>query len=262
MIDCTGAYGHPNRLGDGGIPAPGEQAFEARITRDIPDVAREADAWAGQTVLLTGAGHSAQTAARDLAAFAREAPGTRVVWAVRRPEPDWQLADDPLPERASLNRTAAELAGGASDAVEARLGAVCEALAERDGRIVATLRNGAADEVEVDHVLALTGCVGDASLYRQLQVHECYATLGPMKLAAALLGETGGDCLAQASHGPDTLVNPEPGFFILGAKSYGRMSQFLLRVGWQQVDDVFALLDGARAARAAGPPTDTARPAR
>ena len=32
----------------------------------------------------------------------------------------------------------------------------------------------------------------------------------------------------------------------LGAKSYGRNSQFLLRIGWQQVDDVFGLLDAER----------------
>jgi len=38
------------------------------------------------------------------------------------------------------------------------------------------------------------------------------------------------------------LRNPEPGFFILGAKSYGRNSNFLLRIGWQQVDDVFEKL--------------------
>jgi hypothetical protein len=111
--------------------------------------------------------------------------------------------------------------------------------------------------VVVDRVLALNGGVGDFTLYRQLQVHECYATAGPMKLAAALLGAAGGDCLTQESHGPDTLRNPEPGFFIVGAKSYGRNSQFLLRIGWSQVDDVFALLDtGAsppRNIRAASP---------
>ena len=67
----------------------------------------------------------------------------------------------------------------------------------------------------------------------------------PIKLAAALIGESGGgDCLAQAGHGPETLVNPEPGFFILGSKSYGRNSQFLLRVGWEQVDQVFSLIAG------------------
>ena len=31
VLDCTGTYGHPNRLGDGGIPAPGEAAHEDHI---------------------------------------------------------------------------------------------------------------------------------------------------------------------------------------------------------------------------------------
>ena len=243
VIDATGTYGNPNRLGDGGIDAVNERAFEDRIARFLPRLDQQPATWAGKTILLTGSGHSAQTAARQLAAFARDAPGTRVVWAVRRVQPDWgAVSDDPLPERASLNASAAELAGGASGAVSMLPGCVTEALHARGGRIVVTLRNGAPEEVEVDRVLALHGGVGDHALYRQLQVHECYATSGPMNLAAALLGEAGGDCLAVAPHGPETLRNPEPGFFILGAKSYGRNSQFLLRAGWQQVDDVFGSL--------------------
>ncbi len=67
-----------------------------------------------------------------------------------------------------------------------------------------------------------------------------------MKLAAALLGAggsaAGGDCLQQTSQGADTLKNPEPGFFILGSKSYGRRNDFLMRVGWEQVGEVFELL--------------------
>ena len=238
VIDATGTYGHPNRLGDGGIDALGERAFEQRITRQLtpPD-----PAWAGRTLLLTGAGASAQTAARDLAAFARDAPGTKVLWAVRATDPDWgAVPDDTLPARAALNAGSRELQHGASDAVRVIDGVVTEALRPADGRIAVTLRNGTAEEVVVDHVLALNGGVGDASIYRQLQVHECYATLGPIKLAATLLASSGADCLAVGPAGPDVLLNPEPHFFILGAKSYGRNSQFLLRTGWQQVDDVFA----------------------
>jgi len=243
VIDATGTYANPNRLGDGGIDAVNERAFEDRIERFLPRLEAHASAWAGKTILLTGSGHSAQTAARALATFARDAPGTRVVWAVRKPEPDWgAVPDDPLPERAALNAEAARLAGGASDAVALRPGCVTEALHARDGRIVVTLRNGTPEEVEVDRVLALNGGVGDHALYRQLQVHECYATSGPMSLAAALLGESGGDCLSVGSHGAEALRNPEPGFFILGAKSYGRNSRFLLQAGWQQVDDVFGSL--------------------
>jgi hypothetical protein len=281
VIDCTGTYGNPNAVGDGGIPAPGERGLSDRLERRLPrfegasptpaiapgsasatgaagpwagsaNATGAAGPWAGSTILLTGAGHSAQTAARDLAQLARAAPGTRVIWAIRSAAPSWgAVTDDPLPERARLNRAADDLVRGASSAIEARLGYVTEALAPRDGRIAVTLRNGISEEVTVDRVLALNGGVGDYSIYRQLQVHECYATAAPMKLSAALLGAAAGDCLAQESHGPDTLTNPEPRFFILGAKSYGRNSQFLMRIGWAQVDDVMGLLAKAGQARGA-----------
>ena len=243
VIDATGTYGNPNRLGDGGIDAVNERLFEDRIERFLPDFELQPEEWAGRTILLTGAGHSAQTAAARLAQFARDAPGTRVIWAVRSAAPDWgAVAADPLPERAALNATVARLAAGASDAVSVRTGYVTEALHGRGERIAVALRNGHVEEVEVDRILALNGGVGDHALYRQLQVHECYATAGPMRLAAALSAGGGGDCLAVASPGPDTLRTPEPGFFILGAKSYGRDSRFLLQAGWQQVADVFEAL--------------------
>ncbi|HEX5759702.1 MAG TPA: flavoprotein, partial [Thermoanaerobaculia bacterium] len=231
VIDTTGTYGQPNSLGDGGIPAPGELPLAPAIRRSIPDLAREAHDWAGRTILLAGSGHSAQTAARDLAELARVAPGTRVVWALRRREPEWgSPAGDPLAERARLAATAAELTAGASPAVQARRGVAVEALAPAaEGRVLVRLRNGGGESVIVDRVLSLTGSIGDHSLYRQLQVHECYATAAPMKLSAALLGAAGGDCLSQTSHGVEVLTNPEPGFFILGAKSYGRNNTFLMR---------------------------------
>jgi len=250
VLDCSGTYANPNRLGDGGIAAAGETALDDRIDRELTDFEADSERWAGRTILLTGAGNSAQTAAHDLARFAREALDTRVVWAVRSARPTWgAVPDDPLPERAALNKIAAELAAGASPAVELRAGVVTERLEDNDGRISVTLRNGDDRELTVDRVLALNGAVGDASLYRQLQVHECYATSGPMSLSAALLGSAAGDCLAAPAPGPETIANPEPGFFILGIKSYGRNNRFLLRNGWQQVDHAFASLapEGVRA---------------
>lgn len=123
-------------------------------------------------------------------------------------------------------------------------GRIVEALTPAGERVTVTLRNGSAapETVEIDRILSLTGYIGDHTLYRQLQVHECYATSGPMKLAAALLGDASGDCLQQVSHGADSLTSPEPDFFLLGVKSYGRNPTFLLRTGWQQVDEVFGLL--------------------
>ena len=81
----------------------------------------------------------------------------------------------------------------------------------------------------------------DHSLSRQLQVHECYATEGPIKLAATLLGGSA-DCLDQLSQGIEILKNPEPNFFILGNKSYGTNTTFLLTHGIQQVNTVMNYL--------------------
>lgn len=63
-----------------------------------------------------------------------------------------------------------------------------------------------------------------------------------MALASALLSSSA-DCLEQESHGADALRSPEPDFFILGSKSYGRNKDYLLKVGWEQVAEVFSLLD-------------------
>ncbi|CAE7469922.1 unnamed protein product [Symbiodinium natans] len=81
----------------------------------------------------------------------------------------------------------------------------------------------------------------DTSIYEELQVHQCYASNGPIKLAATLIGGSG-DCLKQVAAGADALKNPEPGFFILGSKSYGRKSSFLLKIGHEQVMTVLDAL--------------------
>ncbi|MDX1643623.1 MAG: flavoprotein, partial [Thermoanaerobaculia bacterium] len=103
VIDATGTYSEANALGDGGVPAPGEWAASRRILRTIPDVSSEPSSWAGKRLLVVGAGHSAQTAIRDLAELVAEHGDTRVVWALKREEPEFELdPDDPLPDRSAL----------------------------------------------------------------------------------------------------------------------------------------------------------------
>jgi thioredoxin reductase len=238
VLDCTGTYSGPNLLGDGRIPALGEPALDDQIVREIPRCDDE-PAWQG-TLLLVGAGKSAQTAAAGLARL----PGTRVHWVVRAPDPDWgEVVGDPLPARQELVGSSRALAAGENPRVLVHTGRTVAAL-RPDGRRI-QVRLDPTDEFTVDHVIALTGYVGDAGLYRQLQVHECYATAAPMNLSATLLAGAGNDCLAQPAAGLDALRTPEPGFFVLGAKSYGRLTTFLLRTGYEQVDQVIGGLAGA-----------------
>ena len=255
VIDCTGNT-EANALGDGAIPAPGEEAAACAITHGIPDVDGAPADWVGRTVLVVGAGHSATTAVVDLARLAEMHADTHVVWALRGnvPEPE---ANDPLAQRASLMATGGALAANPPACLRVRTGVFVDALTvdesdpttagRQDPQVGVTFRSrdGRVDCIKVDRILALTGKVGDHLLYRQLQVHECWATQGPMRLAAALLRRgVEGDCLNQTSLGRETLSNPEPGLFILGVKSYGCRSDFLMRVGWQQVGEAFELIHG------------------
>jgi hypothetical protein len=241
VLDCTGTYASPNAAGDGGIPAPGEEELGDRILRRLPDLARDWADWRDRTILLLGSGKSAQAAVRDFSTLLPSAPATRVIWSVRNPNPDWgEISEDPLAERQALADAAKRAARGEVPGFRVEAGSTVDRFSA-DGQRVRVRLHGVNDlEVVVDKVLSLTGFVPDATLYRQLQVHECYATTAPMELAAQLLGAASGDCLQPPSYGIAALRSPEPNFFILGAKSYGRNSQFLMRSGYDQVDEVAA----------------------
>jgi len=239
VLDCTGNYATANWTGDGGVPAPGEEDLGDRVVRHLPDLDADRDAWAGREILLVGAGKSAQTAARDLAALVAAAPGTRVHWVVRGTDPGWgEIPGDPLPQRQALVESSRRLARGAVPGFEVVAGAAVDSCTVGPDGVTVRLCGPAGRRLRVDRVLSLTGYLPDPSLHRQLQVHECYATAAPITLSAQLLGDAAGDCLTQPSYGVDVLRSPEPNYFQLGAKSYGRSSQFLLRVGYEQVAEV------------------------
>ena len=244
VIDASGVYGQPNWAGDGGIPARNELYLAPQLGYRLEDVlglARER--YTGKATLLIGAGASAATTAVALSQLATEAPGTRLVWTTRGRAEDLypENAGDPLPERRALHAAARALVGGRSPAVAHVGGAVVEGFEFNSAthRYRVTLMVGEQPRVEeVDRVIVNTGFGPDNSIYRELQVHECYATRAPMKLAAALLGAAAGDCLTTPAFGVEALANPEPDFFILGHKSYGRSPHFLLQAGFAQADEV------------------------
>ncbi len=252
VIDASGTYGNSNHLGGAGVPAPGERALRGRVRYVIPDVLGSDRArYAGRTTLVVGHGHSAATALAGLSELARANPKTRVVWAIRtdRREPFASIERDPLAARAELATLGNRIAVSEGGSITVHRSASVEALAEApDGSLRVSLDVGGRPvEERVDEVLALVGYRPDSEIYRELQIHECYASQAPIKLAAALLGAGGAsaDCLAQTSHGPETLRNPEPNFVILGAKSYGRGSSFLLKIGHEQVREALELLCGS-----------------
>jgi thioredoxin reductase len=250
VLDCTGTYGQHRWLGDGGIPAVGETAAQPHIAYGLDDVCGERRGhYAGRTILLVGGGYSAATTACNLAALAESDQATWTIWLARCPgtQPLKRLPGDPLKERDRLAARANNLATRTDANVEFHPQTAIEAVetAGPDKGFKVTARvAGKPRTWEVDRVIANVGYTPDGQLYRELQVHESYASLGPMTLAAALLKHAGGDCLSVPPQGAGALRNPEPNFYILGAKSYGRNAHFLLRNGFEQVREVFTLISG------------------
>lgn len=251
VIDASGTYGTPNRAGTGGIPARGELYLAPQMSYHLDDVRGLRRArYTGKRTLVLGGGASAATVVADLATLADEAEGTACTWVTRQtlealcPE----MTGDPLPARAALYARARELARGAHAAVRHVGGVEVEGIEYNSATHKYRVQLSRGDETlheEADQVIVNAGYGPDDSLYRELQVHECYASRGPMKLSSALLAATGGtsgDCTEVPSFGVDALLNPEPDFFIVGAKSYGRHDSFLLETGFRQVADVLARL--------------------
>jgi len=268
VLDASGVYANPNATGPGGLPAVGEERLGDRIDRFIPAIRGEARSrYEGRTVLLVGDGHSAATALAELGALARKGPaaGTAVHWAHRdRGEEIFaEIDDDPLPARRRLAADANAVARSAKW-ITRHPGATVISYADAPrGRVRVQLRHPSGGEraIEVDRVLALVGYRPDTSIFRELQVHLCYATEGPMSLSAAVLAADlktpgrAGDCLSQVSHGPESLRTTEPGFFILGAKSYGRNAAFLLTIGHRQILDALSLLAAEQPLESAAGPS-------
>ena len=247
LLDASGVYHRPNWAGDGGIPARSELALAPQMTYHLPDVTGAArPRFAGRRTIVVGGGASAATTIAALAALAGEVPGTGAVWSTRAAAgallPD--LAGDPLAARRELFARARELAHGAHPAVSHVGGAVVEGIEFNSAthRYRVALRVGEETRVEeVDEVVVHNGYGPDTSITRELQAHECWATQGSMKLAAALpaaSGANGGDCLQVPATGPEALEHPEPDFYVIGNKSYGRANTFLLDAGFRQARQV------------------------
>lgn len=250
VLDCTGTYDNHRWLGDGGLPALGETAAEQHLRYTVDDIqGDEAIYYLEKSVLVIGAGYSAATTVVNLAKLAEQQTGTWVIWVARtnRSTPLRRHMGDPLRERDQLAVQANSLATRRDANVEFHnqvlIDRVHTAGAEQPFRVEA--REGGKKIVwEVDRVIANVGYEPDVGLYRELQVHQCYASEGPMALAAALLKHSGADCLQVPGNGAAALKTTEPNFYILGSKSYGRGNNFLLRNGFEQIRDCFALITG------------------
>ena len=252
VIDASGTWQNPNPLGADGMPAIGESEHVEHIAYGIPDIlGAERAAYEGHRVLVIGGGHSAANALLDLARLAESNHAMQLIWALR-----------------GENR-ARVFGGGAADQLSARgqLGSDLRALVEsgrlnlvagfsakriddaKGGGLAVTGATSKGDVMlgPVDRIIVATGQRPGLRMTRELRLDldpwlECSRALGPS------IDPNLHSCGSVPPHGYKELAHPEPDFFTVGVKSYGRAPTFLMATGYEQVRSVAAYLAGDMAA--------------
>src|SRR5690625_64453 len=102
-------------------------------------------------------------------------------------------------------------------------------------------------ELSVDIVVPATGFRPELAMLQELRLDLDAAVEAPRQLGPLIDAEFH-SCGSVAPHGERVLAHPEPGFYIVGSKSYGRAPTFLLATGYEQVRSIAAALAGDRQA--------------
>ena len=115
---------------------------------------------------------------------------------------------------------------------------------QADGGLEVRLNGEQGDAVTCDCILVQVGYRPDHRISAELNVSGCEATGEPRRPAIAMSRQSGAEETDPISRGAASLMTSEPNFYVLGSKSYGRNSGFLISAGLAQIRDLFGLIGG------------------
>jgi hypothetical protein len=204
------------------------------------------DRYAGKTIAVLGAGHSAVGTIIDLKRLQGDHPQTKIIWALRGEDPKKSFgggANDQLAARGALGLAFARIIEAGGIRVEAGF-RLTHVSASETGQ----LRLGAGSaccgrHVLVDELIVTAGFRPDLSILRELRISLDAALECPLVLAP-LIDPNIHSCGTVRPHGARELAQPEPGFYIAGMKAYGRAPTFLMMTGYEQVRSIVAGIAG------------------
>ena len=246
VIDASGTYTTPNPLGSTGLDPIGADDVDGLVLHALPDVLGvDRASFAGKHTVVVGAGHSAANTLIALAELAKEEPGTRVTWLIRNPSAIRVSSspDDELADRAKLGSRVDQLVHtGAIEQIDSF--EISQLQRNSDGGVrMVGRRRGENAFLDADVVVNATGFRPDLSMLREVRLELDDIVEAPKRLAP-LIDPNLHSCGTVSPHGFAELRHPEPGFFLVGMKSYGRAPTFLLATGYEQVRSITAWLDG------------------
>jgi len=245
VIDASGTYRTPNRLGSSGLDPLGLEDVADRVTDALPDVlGRDRARFAGRHTTVVGAGHSAANTLLALAELSRREPATRITWLIRNASAVRVSSsdDDQLADRAALGGRVDRLVADGTIELLDRF-EIIRLARTTDGVAVTGSRAGGVVTHETDVVVAATGFRPDLEMLREIRLELDEVVEAPRRLAP-LIDPNLHSCGTVEPHGFAELRQPDDGFFLAGMKSYGRAPTFLLATGYEQVRSITAWLAG------------------
>lgn len=250
VIDASGTWSRPNPVGRSGLAAIGEDQARAAgvVGSPLPDVlGADSGRFAGRTVLVLGAGHSAANTLISLGRLRRQFPDTTVLWGLRGAANPHRMygggAADELPARGRLGTSLRRLVEEGDITVVEHV-CVASMVSDASG-VQLTLADGR--QLQADLVVPATGFRPDLAMLSELRLDLDDAVEAP-RLLGPLIDPEFHSCGTVAAHGERELAHPEKNFYIAGMKSYGRAPTFLMATGYEQVRSIAAALSGDRAA--------------
>ncbi|WP_312179984.1 FAD-dependent oxidoreductase [Arthrobacter sp.] len=249
VIDASGTWNTPNPVGRSGIEAIGEATARELgfITSPLPDpLGTDKESFAGKTVLVLGAGHSAANTLISLGRLRQEHPDTQILWGLRGAANPVRLygggAADELPARGQLGTSLRRLVENGDISI---LENVSVTALETGDRLTVVLADDRS--LVVDLVVPATGFRPDLRILSELRLDLDQVVEAPRELGPLIDPELH-SCGTVSAHGERVLAHPETDFYIVGMKSYGRAPTFLMATGYEQVRSIAASLAGDRAA--------------
>ncbi|HEY5964431.1 MAG TPA: NAD(P)-binding domain-containing protein [Xanthobacteraceae bacterium] len=247
IVDASGTWQNPNPMGASGFAAVGETAASEFIAYGLPDVLGAHRAlYAGKRVLVVGGGHSASNVLLDLARLAETSSLMELTWALRGDDLTRVFgggAADRLPARGKLGSDLKAL----SDDKRLKLvtGFAADRVCEANGAVIVGGWKGtqAVQLGPFDRIVVATGQRPDLDMTRELRLDLDPWLESPKALGPAIDPNLH-SCGSVPPHGYRELSHPEPGYFAVGVKSYGRAPTFLMATGYEQVRSVAAYIAG------------------
>tara|TARA_R110002050_G_scaffold92952_3_gene194375 strand:- start:2646 stop:3851 length:1206 start_codon:yes stop_codon:yes gene_type:complete len=248
VFDCSGLYSVNNRkcLGSGGLPAKGEKILyqNANVHYLIEDILGEKRSqYSGKNTVVIGSGYSAITMVQSLLNLKSEDSSTQITWITRKSRNAYErYENDPLKERDSLSKFGNTIMSGNHKSINHIGGysGIRQFGSESMEKISFQLEHNDV-WISCDNLCVAIGYLPNTKLYQELHVKNCWATDGLHSIAQLIHNS---NCLTQSHPSRTSLLTTEPMFFVLGSKSYGRRSSFLLSIGLQQIEEISRYFSG------------------